>query len=92
MAADLRPSLQHYLNSLLQAQTFPTSHIDNAATRRPALQLPTDTPQTWHADSASEIKTAPGGGKVGGGEGREKKNKNPDPHSFSIQVRASLSQ
>lgn len=68
MAADLRPSPKHYLNSLWQAQTFLNRHFGNTAACRVPLQLPTDLPRGWHADSTTEIKTAP----QGGGEKKKK--------------------
>lgn len=84
MAADLRPSPKHYLNSLLQAQTFLNRHFGNAASCGVLLQLPTDLPWGWHADSTTEIKTAP--------QGEKKKSKKKSPHSFNVLLHAPLRQ
>lgn len=52
---------------LLRAQALPGSCFGNAASCRLLLQLPPALPQGWHADSTTEIKTAPrreGGKKI----------------------------
>lgn len=66
------------LHRLLWAQVLPGSCFGNAASCRLLLQLPPALPQGWHADSTTEIKTAPRR------EGGEKKNKTASPKSFSV--------
>lgn len=68
---------------LLRAQALPGSCFSNAASCRLLLQLPPALPQGWHADSTTEIKTAPR--REGG---KKNKNKTVSPESFSVLLHA----
>lgn len=74
------------LHRLLWAQVLPGSCFGNAASCRLLLQLPPALPQGWHADSTTEIKTAPRR------EGGEKKIKQPARRASAFLLHAALSQ